>query len=103
MKIKFHQMRVQPEYVDNTALNIKLFPFEFFVMTTVTFNAPETFQALMNCIFYDLIDILLVVCMDNLLFLAKMKILISSILKRSCDFSKIMSCIFRRKWEFFED
>ena len=45
--------------------------FEYLVMPMGLCNAPATFQTLMNQIFYDCIDVFLVVYMDDLLVFSK--------------------------------
>ena len=67
LKVGFHQIRVKPEDIEKTAFKTKYGHFEYLVMPMGLCNAPATFQALMNRLFYDCIDIFLVVYMDDLL------------------------------------
>ena len=71
LKTGFHQIRVKPEYIEKTAFNTKYGQFEYLVMPMGLCNAPATFQTLMNQIFYDCIDVFLVVYMDDLLIFSK--------------------------------
>ena len=67
LKTGFHQIRVRPEDIEKTAFNTKYGQFEYLVMPMGLCNAPATFQTLMNRIFYDCIDVFMVVYMDDLL------------------------------------
>lgn len=71
LKTGFHQIRVKPEDIEKTAFNTKYGQFEYLVMPMGLCNAPATFQSLMNRIFYDCIDVFLVVYMDDLLVFSK--------------------------------
>lgn len=67
LKTEFHQIRVAPEDVENTAFRTKYGQFEFLVMQMGLRNAPATFQSLMNNILHNVIDDFLVVYLDDLL------------------------------------
>ena len=71
MKTGFHQIRVRHEDIEKTAFNTKYGQFEYPVMPIGLCNAPATFQTLMNQIFYDCIDVFMVVYMDDLLIFSK--------------------------------
>lgn len=71
LKVGFHQIRVQASDVEKTAFNTKYGQFEYLVMPMGLCNAPATFQSLMNRIFYNCIDVFLVVYMDDLLIFSK--------------------------------
>lgn len=71
LKTGFHQIRVKPEDVEKTAFNTKYGQFEYLVMPMGLCNAPATFQSLMNRIFYDCVDVFMVVYMDDLLIFSK--------------------------------
>ena len=71
LKTGFHQIRVRPENIEKTAFNTKYGQFEYLVMPMWLFNAPATFQTLVNAIFYDYIDELIVVYMDDLWIFSK--------------------------------
>ena len=71
LKTGFHQIRVKPEDIEKTAVNTKYGQFEYLVMPMGLCNAPSTFQSLMNTIFYDCIDVLMVVYMDEVLVFRK--------------------------------
>ena len=71
LKTGFHQIRVKKEDIEKTAFNTKYGQFEYLVMPMGLCNAPATFQSLMNRIFYDCIDVFMVVYMDDLLIFSK--------------------------------
>ena len=71
LKTGFHQIRVKTEDIEKTAFNTKYGQFEYLVMPMGLCNAPATFQSLMNRIFYDCIDVFMVVYMDDLLIFSK--------------------------------
>lgn len=71
LKTGFHQIRVRPEDIEKTAFNTKYGQFEYLVMPMGLCNAPATFQTLMNRIFYDCIDVFMVVYMEDLLVFSK--------------------------------
>lgn len=64
---------MKPDRVEKTAFNTKYGQFEHLVMPMGACNAPATFQTLMDQIFHDCIDEFMVVYIDDLLILAKMK------------------------------
>lgn len=67
LKTGFHQIRIRKEDIEKTAFKTKYGLFEFLVMPMGLCNAPATFQALMNAIFGDCIDIFMVVYIDDIL------------------------------------
>ena len=71
LKTGFHQIRVKPSDIEKTAFNTKYGQFEYLVMPMGLCNAPATFQSLMNQIFYDCVDVFMVVYMDDLLIFSK--------------------------------
>jgi hypothetical protein len=71
MKTGFHQIRLRPGDIEKTAFNTKYGQLEYLLMPMGLCNAPETFQTLMNNIFYDCIDEFLVVYMDDILIFSK--------------------------------
>lgn len=71
LKTGFHQIRVKPTDIEKTAFNTKYGQFEYLVMPMGLCNAPATFQSLMNQIFYDCVDVFMVVYMDDLLIFSK--------------------------------
>ena len=71
LKRGFHQIRVKPEDIEKTEFNTKYGQFEYLVMPMGLCNAPSTFQSLMNTIFYDCIDVFMVVYMDDVLVFSK--------------------------------
>ncbi len=71
LKTEFDQFRVKPEDIEKTAFNTKYGQFEYLVMPMGLCNTPATFQSLMNRIFYDCLDVFMVVYMDDLLIFSK--------------------------------
>jgi len=71
LKTGFHQIRVRDKDIEKTAFNTKYGQFEYLVMPMGLCNAPATFQSLMNRIFYDCVDVFMVVYMDDLLVFSK--------------------------------
>ena len=71
LKTGFHQIRGKPEDIEKTAFNTKYGQFEYLVMPMGLCNAPATFKSLMNRIFYDCLDVFMVVHMDDLLIFSK--------------------------------
>ncbi len=69
----FHQIRAKPQDIEKTAFNTKYGQYEYLVMPMGLCYALATFQYLMNQIFYDCIDVFLVVYMDDLLVFSKDK------------------------------
>ena len=70
-KTVFHHIRVRPDDIEKTAFRSKYGQFEYFVMPMGLCNVPATFQSLMNRIFYDCIDVFLVVYMDGVSIFSK--------------------------------
>ncbi len=71
LKTGFHLIRVKPQNIEKTAFNTKYCQYEYLVMPMGLCNASATFQSLMNQIFYDCIDVFMVVHMDDLLIFSK--------------------------------
>lgn len=71
LKTCFHQIRDQPEDIEKTYFNTKYGHFEYFIMPMGLCNAPATFQTIMNEMFYDCIDVFVVVYMEDLLVYIK--------------------------------
>ena len=71
LKTGFHEIRVGRDDIEKNTFNTKYGQFEYLVMAMGLCNAPETFQSLMNRIFYDCIDVFLVVYMDDVLIFSK--------------------------------
>lgn len=69
LKTGCHQIRISPDAVEKTAFKTKYGHFEFLVVAMGLQNAPLTFQALVNSIFRDCIDNLVVIYLDDILVL----------------------------------
>lgn len=62
-----HQIRIHRNDIDSTEFTAKYDKFEYIVMEMRFCNAPAIFQALMNSIFRDVIDGLVLIQLDHLL------------------------------------
>lgn len=71
LKTWFPEIRVCPEDIEKTGCNTKYGQFEYLVLPMGFFNAPATYQALINRIFWDCIYVFLVVYMGDLLVFSK--------------------------------
>lgn len=67
LKFGFHQIRVSPEDVEKTAFKTKCGHFGSLDMPMGLRNAPATFQTLMNSIFCNDIDELVVIYLEDIL------------------------------------
>lgn len=67
LKTAFHQVRIKEEDIEKTAVKTKYGLFEFMDMPMGLYNAPATFQALMNEKIGDCIDVFMVVYVDDIL------------------------------------
>lgn len=67
----FHLIRIHPDDKHKTAFCTKYGHFEWNVMPFGLTNTPATFQALMNYLLRDLIDVFVVVYLDDILIFSK--------------------------------
>jgi hypothetical protein len=67
----FHLVRIHPADRHKTAFRTKYGHFQWNVMPFGLTNAPATFQALMNYLLRDLIDVCVVVYLDDILIFSK--------------------------------
>jgi hypothetical protein len=63
----YHQLRIQPSNVPKTTFTTKYGLYEFTVMSFGLTNAPAFFMYLMNNVFMDYLDKLVVVFIDDIL------------------------------------
>ncbi len=71
LKTDFHQIRMNPEDVDKIAFNTKYSQVEYLAMPMRLCDVIATFRSLMNRVFYNCLDVFLVVCMYDLLVFSK--------------------------------
>lgn len=69
LKTVFHQIRVYQEDVGSGASKTRYGKFEYLVIPFVLFNAPGTFQRLMEFVLNDCLEEFLMIYMDDLLVL----------------------------------
>lgn len=63
----FCQIRIAPQDIEKTAFKTEYGQFEFLVMPVGLRNSPATFLSLMNPIFFDCIDKILIIYLDDIL------------------------------------
>ena len=67
----YHQVAVAPGDTEKTAFVTRYGLFEFTVLPFGLFNAPSTFQRLMNSVFYDVLDDFVLCYIDDVLVYSK--------------------------------
>ena len=67
----YHQIRIHPDDVDKTAFNTRYGHYEFLVVPFGLCNAPSTFMEMMQRVFRDCVDELVIVYMDDILVYSK--------------------------------
>ncbi|CAI7731578.1 unnamed protein product [Closterium sp. NIES-54] len=69
----YHQVRIQSEDIPKTAFRTRYGHYEFRVLPFGLTNAPATFQGMMQSIFSDFIDKILVIFIDDLLVYGRIR------------------------------
>jgi hypothetical protein len=67
----YHQMKIRPSDIPNTAFSTRYGLYEFTVMSFGLTNAPAYFLNLMNNVFMEYIDRFIVVFIDDILVYSK--------------------------------
>ncbi|KAG8935233.1 hypothetical protein FRC01_005489 [Tulasnella sp. 417] len=100
----FNLLRIKPGHEWKTAFRTKLGLFEYLVMPFGLSNAPSAFQALVNDVLKDLIDVCVVVYLDDILIFSKTREeherIVKDVLQRLRDANLFAS---PDKCEFFKD
>jgi hypothetical protein len=71
LKSRYHQVRIQNEYIGKTAFRKMYGHYEFTVVSFGLSNAPVVFMCLMNGVFMDYLDKFFIVFMDDILVYSK--------------------------------
>ncbi|GJV85860.1 putative reverse transcriptase domain-containing protein [Tanacetum coccineum] len=73
LRLGYHQLKVQEEYIPKTAFRTRYEHFEFIVMPFGLTNAPTIFMDLMNRVCSPMLDKSVIVFIDDILFYYKSK------------------------------
>lgn len=71
LKPGFHQIRMHPDDIENTAFTTKYGQFEYTAMVMGLCNAHANFRTLMKSIFHALIDAFVVIYLDETLIFSR--------------------------------
>ena len=67
LRSDYHQLKIREEDVPKTAFRTRYGHYEFLVMSFGLTNAPAAFMDMMNRVFEDYLDKLVIVFIDNIL------------------------------------
>jgi hypothetical protein len=71
LRYGYYQIKVREQDIPKTCIRTRYGSFEFLVMPFGFTNAPSVFQALMNTIFRDLVDVYVMCYLDDILVYSK--------------------------------
>jgi hypothetical protein len=69
----YHQVRIKDEDINKTSFRTRYGHYEFMVVSFGLYNAPVVFMCLMNGVFKDYLDKLVIVFLDDILVYSKTK------------------------------
>jgi hypothetical protein len=71
LRLGYHQMKIRPSDIPNTAFSTRYGLYEFTVMSFGLTNAPAYFMNMMNKVFMEYLDRFVVVFIDDILICSK--------------------------------
>jgi hypothetical protein len=73
LRSRYHQMRINDEYISKTAFRTRYGHYEFTVVSFGLSNAPAVFMCLMNGVFIYYLDKFVIVFLDDILVYSKLE------------------------------
>ena len=71
LRLGYHQIKIRVEDIPKTAFSIRYGLYEYTVMSFGLTNAPAYFMYLMNSIFFEELDVFVVIFIDDILIFSK--------------------------------
>ena len=69
----YHHVRIKEEYIHKTTFRMRYGHYEFVVVPFGLTNAPATFMCFMNSVFSKYLDKFVLVFLDDIFFILRMK------------------------------
>jgi hypothetical protein len=99
----YHQVRIKDEYISKTAFTTRYGHYEFTVVPFGLLNAPVVFMCLMNGVFKEYLDKIVIVFLDEILEYSKLEEeheqhlrMVLQVLREHQLYAKL------RKWSFYQ-